>query len=386
MGWTMQLADGRWRAFESQGSGANRVQANAIRRLKHDAVSVARIRLTDKLKHHGRPSHSGETFKKLVADFRDLHMVELSPTTQTGYESILRRHLEPYFGKDVAADIDPTEVLKFKAAKRRAGLSAMTIEHHLSCLRSVLSFGVRTRRLEWNAAEAVKGKKPRTGNPRRSLSQAEVKKLLEGALALRGRVPRRKGGERDDLYGPALAGLCAGLRRGEVLALRWRDIDLAASALYARHNLVQKKGRGPVLKLTKADGEEVRPVLLPAVAVDALRVERLRQKERALRERGWNPQGVVFPSKAGTWRVPDTLTHHFADLLAELGIEDADFHTLRHTHATWLRDDGIDPLTIRDRQGHADVKTTEGYLHSKLAVQESAAASLQKRLVLLSSD
>lgn len=381
MGWTTQLADGRWRAFESQGSGAGRVQANAIRRKKHDAVAAARIRLTDKLKRHGRPSHSGETFKQLTSDFRDLHMVELSPTTQTGYESILRRHLEPYFGKDVAADIDPTEVLRFRAAKRRAGLSAMTVEHHLSCLRSVLSFGVRTRRLEWNAAEAVKGKKPRAGSPRRSLSQAEVKKLLEGALALRGRVPRRKGGERDDLYGPALAGLCAGLRRGEVLALRWRDIDLAASALYARHNLVQKKGRGPVLKLTKAAGEEVRPVLLPAVAVDALRAERLRQKERTLRERGWNPQGIVFPSKRGTWRVPDTLTHHFADLLRELGIEDADFHTLRHTHATWLRDDGIDPLTIRDRQGHADVKTTEGYLHAKLAVQGPAAASLQKRLV-----
>lgn len=381
MGWTTQLADGRWRAFESQGSGAGRVQANAIRRLKHDAVSAARIRLTDKLKHRGRPSHSGETFKKLVADFRDLHLVELSPTTQTGYESILRRHLEPYFGKDVAVDIDPTEVLRFKAAGRRSGLSAMTVEHHLSCLRSVLSFGVRTRRLEWNAAEAVKSKKPRAGNPRRSLSQDEVKKLLEGALALRDRLPKRKGGERDDLYGPALAGLCAGLRRGEVLALRWRDIDLAASALYARHNLVQKAGKGPVLKPTKASGEEVRPVLLPAVAVDALRAERLRQKKRALRERGWNPQGVVFPSKAGTWRVPDTLTHHFADLLAKLGIADADFHTLRHTHATWLRDDGIDPLTIRDRQGHADLKTTEGYLHAKLAVQESAAASLQKRLV-----
>ena len=381
MGWTHRLPDGRWRAFESEGSGAGRTQANAIRRLQHDAVAAARIRLTDKLKRHGRPSHSGETFSALCRDYRDLHMAELSPTTQNGYESILRRHLEPYFGKDVAADIDPTEVLKFKAAKRRAGLSAMTVEHHLSCLRSVLSFGVRTRRLEWNAAEAVKGKKPRAGNPRRSLSQDEVKKLLDGAFALRGSVPRRKGGERDDLYGPALAGLCAGLRRGEVLALRWRDIDLAASALYARHNLVQKKGRGPVLKPTKASGEEVRPVLLPAVAVDALRVERLRQKERALRERGWNPQGVVFPSKAGTWRVPDTLTHHFADLLTALGIEDADFHTLRHTHATWLRDDGIDPLTIRDRQGHADVKTTEGYLHAKLAVQESAAASLQKRLV-----
>jgi hypothetical protein len=127
------MPDGRWRAFESQGSGVGRVQANAIRRTKHDAVAAARIRLTDKLSRRGRPSHSGETFKKLVADYRDLHMAELSPTTQTGYESILRRHLEPYFGKDVAADIDPTEVLKFKAAKRRAGLSAMTVERCYIC-------------------------------------------------------------------------------------------------------------------------------------------------------------------------------------------------------------------------------------------------------------
>ena len=381
MGWTHRLPDGRWRAFESEGSGAGRTQANAIRRLQHDAVAAARIRLTDKLKRHGRPSHSGETFSALCRDYRDLHMAELSPTTQNGYESILRRHLEPYFGKDVAADIDPTEVLKFKAAKRRAGLSAMTVEHHLSCLRSVLSFGVRTRRLEWNAAEAVKGKKPRAGHPRRSLSVKEVKKILDGALAARAKVPKRKGGERDDLYGPALTGLSAGLRRGEVLALRWPDIDFKAGALYARWNLVQRKGYGPVLKPTKAEGEEVRPVLLPPDAVDELRAVRLRQKERSLRERGWNSEGWVFPGKHGKRRCPDTFTHHFADLLAEFGIEDADFHTLRHTHATWLRDDGIDPLTIRDRQGHADMKTTEGYLHSKLAVQGPAAASLQKRIV-----
>ncbi|HEY5473972.1 MAG TPA: tyrosine-type recombinase/integrase [Candidatus Limnocylindrales bacterium] len=380
MGWTAQLDDGRWRAFESEGSGARRVRANAIGRTERVAVREARKQLAAKVKRRGQRTYSGETFEELVSDYRDLHMAELSPTTHTGYESILRKHLVPYFGKDIAADIGPTDVLRFKAAKRRAGLSAMTVEHHLSCLRSVLSFGVRTRRLQWNAAEAVKGKKPRAGHPRRSLSVKEVKKILDGALAARAKVPKRKGGGRDDLYGPTLAGLCAGLRRGEVLALKWRDIDLKASALYARHNLVQKKGKGPVLKETKAAGEEVRPVLLPAVAMDALRAERLRQKKRALRERGWNPQGVVFPSKAGTWRVPDTLTHHFADLLVELGIEDADFHTLRHTHATWLRDDGIDPLTIRDRQGHADVKTTEGYLHSKLTVQGPAAASLQKRL------
>jgi integrase len=380
MGWTTQLDDGRWRAFESEGSGARRVRANAIGRTERVAVREARKQLAAKIKRRGQRTYSGETFEELVGDYRDLHMAELSPTTQTGYESILRKHVVPYFGKDIAADIGPTDVLRFKAAKRRAGLAAMTVEHHLSCLRSVLSFGVRTRRLEWNAAEAVKSKKPRAGHPRRSLSVKEVRKILDGALAARAKVPKRKGGERDDLYGPALTGLSAGLRRGEVLALRWPDIDFKASALYARWNLVQRKGYGPVLKPTKAEGEEVRPVLLPPDAVDELRAVRLRQKERSLRERGWNNEGWVFPGKHGKRRCPDTFTHHFADLLTELGIEDADFHTLRHTHATWLRDDGIDPLTIRDRQGHADVKTTEGYLHSKLAVQGPAAASLQKRL------
>lgn len=379
MGWEIQLPNDSWRAFVSAGSRAAKVQANATRETRRAARTAANEKLAAKIKAAGRPDHRGETFAELWADYKALHLSELSPTTRTGYESIYRKHLAPRFGRMVAADIDPTEVLRYKAAKRK-GLSAMTVSHHLSLLSGVLAFGVRTRRLEWNAAEAVKGKKPRPGTPRRALEQNEALAVLAKALEMRGRKPSRKGVEVRDLYGVALIGICAGLRRGEVLALRWTDIDLKASALYSRWNLVREKGKGVVLKDTKAEGEEVRPVLLPRVATDELRAIRKRQAARALQERGWNPGGIVFAGDDGSWRRPDTFTHDFAKLLTEAKIERADFHTLRHTHATWLRDDGIDPLTIRDRQGHSDVKTTEGYMHAKLAVQKPAAASLQKRL------
>lgn len=73
-----------------------------------------------------------------------------------------------------------------------------------------------------------------------------------------------------------------------------------------------RQSKGVVLKDTKAKGEEVRPVLLPPVAIAALKAEHRRQSALRLRDKSWNRQGVVFPGKDGSWRRPDTLSRHFA--------------------------------------------------------------------------
>lgn len=381
MGSTKQLPDERWRAFESQGSGVSRVTANATRPTKRAAQRAARDRLDEKLKKRPKRDHRGESFKQLADDYEELEAPSLALTTANRYASILKRHLVPYFGKDVAAEIYPTDLLRYKASKRKTGLAPLTIEHHMSLLRTVFSFGVRTRRLDFNAAESVKErKKPKVKHKRRALTASEAKKLLAAALAARDVVPKRKGGERDDLYLPILLALSAGLRRGEICGLLRKDIDLEAGVLSLRHALVKVPKTLATLKDTKSDAEEVRLVLLPQITVDALKAEYARQATIKLKGRKWNPRRLVLPNKRGEWRLPDTLGRHVSQLLAACEIPDADLHTLRHTHSTLLREAGIDPLTIRDRQGHADLATTEGYMHATIDVQRPAAASLQAAL------
>jgi hypothetical protein len=193
MGWCEQLQDGRWRAYESEGSGPRRIQANATRRLKRDAQQAARNALVEKTRRRGKRTHKGETYARLSADYFDLGSEDLALTTRSRYKSMSARHLVPYFGRMVASDIEPTEVLRYRQRKRRDGLSENTVARHMTLLGNVLGFGVRTMRLDFNAAEAVRErKKPRTAKPRRALTVDEVRRLLAAALELRDRAPAKR--------------------------------------------------------------------------------------------------------------------------------------------------------------------------------------------------
>lgn len=384
MGWVKELLDesGRrvgWRAFESEGSGLRKVQANATRPTKKAAQIAARTKLAEKL--NGIETHEDEPFDALADDYLELEGSDLGLTTLDRYKSILRRHLRPYFGRKIATSIDPTMVLKFRARQRKAGLAPNTVRNHMTVLSGVLDFGVRTKRLPYNAAEAVREKRrPEVQTPRRALTVDELKQLLTKALELRDRPPGKRERSNRYLYALCLLAATAGLRRGELIALRRADLRLDDAVLLLRESVVKVPGSPSTRKGTKARREKVRPILLPPVMVEALRAELRRQAPSLLKDRTWNRERLVFPSRAGKVRNPDAVSHDVAALMAACKIEDCDLHSLRHTHSTMLRDAGVDPLTIRDRQGHADLATTEGYIHASVAVQEGAAASLERLL------
>lgn len=375
-----KLPDGRWRVFVSGGTGADRTRANATRVTLREARVAARDTLDRKLRERDLELHPGELLADLMADHRDLHAaVHLSPSTQRGYEGIRTAHADPALGKLALTDVTPTVLLRYQAAKLK-DLSALTVEHHMSYLRSVLAFGVRTKRLEWNAAEAVKSAHKPRGRRRRALTLDEVAELLTAALAAREREPKRKVPKPPDLYGPLLVAVTSGLRRGELLALSWPDVDLDSGVVRASRSVVKPVGKAIVTKATKAEAEDVRIILLPKIVTEELKAEHRRQAERRLRQPGWNAGQLVFPRHDGRHRQPDTFTHAVGRLLDECGIEGADLHSLRHTHSTVLHELGADITIIRSRQGHADVRMTERYVHDTVKVQKPAAARLNRAL------
>lgn len=395
MGWVTELLDesGKrvgWRAFESEGTPPRRVQRSRTRRLKQDAIDAARKAVEVALA--GKAVGGPEPFSALASDYFELWTDDLSPTTLHGYRSIYQLHLGPYFCSFVGEDITPTDVLRYRKSKRKE-LAPNTVDRHMCLLRCILGFGVETKRLEYNAAAAVKSKKrAKPLKTRRALTTAEARTLLAAALVIRDEPdPPKPERVRDRrwLYCLCLLAILGGVRRGEDIALRRSDFDLEPadmpkalrgySILYLTRNLVQVPGTGKHVKGTKAESEDVRPILLPPVVTEAVKAELRRQAAKKLADPKWNPEGYLFPGRQGGPFHPDFVSHAVSDLMEQCQIPDADLHGLRHTHSTVLEAAGTDSEVIRKRSGHTNVATTRGYMHAGLDSQKGAARLLQRQ-------
>lgn len=171
--------------------------------------------------------------------------------------------------------------------------------------------------------------------------------------------------ERKDLCDPVIMLAATGLRRSELLALRWEDVDLAAKVVTVSGSVVRLKGKGLVRQDTTKGGGS-RPVPLPQFAVDALH-------RRKGGRPGPNTAGVIFPSSTGTLRDPDNMGKQWREVRDSLGLPDVTSHSFRKTIATLIDDAGLSARIGADQLGHArpsmtqDVYMTRGKVHSEVA-------------------
>jgi integrase len=157
---------------------------------------------------------------------------------------------------------------------------------------------------------------------------------------------------------PALLSLNTGMRRGELLALRWGNVDLETEVIKVRESLEETRAGGLRFKGPKTKAGK-RDITLPAVAVDLLQAYRKRELERRLM-RGLGrltDTDLVFPSPHGTPWAPNSFGAGWSKLSSELGLG-VSFHALRHTHASYLLHLNVDPVTISTRLGHSSPAVT----------------------------
>jgi integrase len=169
-----------------------------------------------------------------------------------------------------------------------------------------------------------------------------------------------------------------GLRSGELLALKWEDVDLEAGALSVRRSVSEDKG-GPVIREeTKTSGGR-RLELLP-VAVEALKKHRFRQNEERLRYRGlWTDLDLVFPSTTTGTIVRRNNLHRrsYKPLLKRAGLPDIRLYDLRHTFATLMFENREQLKLVSEMLGHASVKqTADTYTHVSPTMHREAAMRL----------
>lgn len=216
----------------------------------------------------------------------------------------------------------------------------------LRVLSMALRQGVRWQMLPGNVAQSVRAPRVRKAEMQVWTPQ-QVERFLQVA------APHRL----SPLFALALS---TGMRKGELLALQWQDIDLTSRELTVRRNLVVNEAGQYELGLPKTESGHRKIIL----ASDT--VEMLRQHWEA-EKRGWRtprPEHFVFTSSSGTHVEPRHLAKVYKRLIAEAGLPRIRFHDLRHTSASLLIRQGVAPKVVADRLGHADVRfTLQVYTH-----------------------
>jgi integrase len=228
-----------------------------------------------------------------------------------------------------------------KGHKRGHGLSAQTVLHVHRSLSQALAHAVKTGVLFKNPAEQVKPPKP-PSREIKILTKPEVAVLLRTA-------------EQSWLYLPVLVGVTTGMRRGEILGVRWSDIDLNTARLTVNQSLERVKGK-TVFKAPKTTTSR-RTITLPALTVEALREHRAAQAAERLRLGLGKPE-LVFGHADGSPMDPDSITKGFDRLIKSAGVGRITFHGLRHTHISHQLMDGVHVKIVSERVGHASVSVT----------------------------
>lgn len=286
----------------------------------------------------------------------------LRPATRRRYEQIVE-HLVAGLGRYRLADLRPEHVDRYLRQRRAAGAAPLTVNHHRTVLATALATAEKRRLVAQNAARLSEPEHVPHAEPR-FLDREQVGALLAAVAGT-------------DLEALITTAVHTGLRQGELLGLRWEDVDLddarlrVRRALQAGHFVETKTGRSR------------RSVDLPAAVVTTLRAHRASQSERRLQ----TPQSLVFSRQDG--RSPlngTTVTHALQAALRRAGLPRMRFHDLRHTHASLLIAAGVHPRLIMERLGHSTIATTmDIYGHVFPSAGREAAARLDQMFDLAAS-
>jgi integrase len=171
-----------------------------------------------------------------------------------------------------------------------------------------------------------------------------------------------------------------GLRRGEILGLRWSDVDLTAGIVTVVQSLEQTD-EGLRFKSPKTHRSR-RSISLPAITIEALRSHRATQaKERLALGPARNEHGLVCPRPDGAPWAPDVFSTTFAAFVRRSGMKPFRFHDLRHSHATHLLRVGVHPKVVSERLGHSSVSITlDTYSHVLPGMQQDAVRLIDSAL------
>ena len=300
--------------------------------------------------------------------FQDYAKIKVRPSSHQTYQGYIHNHIRPNIGDIPLEKLTSLDLQKFykkllvqgrvdrvEAKGQPKGLSAKTVRNIHQILSSALKLAQEQRLILTNPAEGC-------ALPR--VEHQEMKTLTTVQLASFFREARESGVF--ELYYLELA---TGLRRGELLGLKWEDIDLERGDLRVRRQVSRINGEVVEAPLKTKNAYRTLPLAEDTVSV-------LKEQRKKVGNSPW-----VFPSPNGGPISPDSVLHMLHRVLKRAGLPKVRFHDLRHTFATLALQNGVDVKTVSGMLGHFSAGfTLDTYAHITSAAQRQAAKTMENVL------
>lgn len=356
-------ADGLW-------AGALKLP-NGKRKAFYAKTKGEALRKLAKLKVQASQGISPQTDERLtVGAYLDQWFAgarpNLRPSTVRTYESMLQHRIVPALGGRKLARLDVRELEQFFADQHKGGLSPKSVHLVKGILSRAMNDAVRWGYLPRNPVSLANVPRD-TGLDTEAITPTEARAMLQAFSG--------------DFLAPIVSvALGSGLRQGELLALRWQDIDMDKGTVLVRATLQRVEGEYRLLEPKTQRSNRLVP--LADFAVEALR--RQRENQGALRllkgDRWKNEHDLVFTTELGRPLSGTSVTRMFQSKLVAAGLSRRRFHELRHGFATLLLTQGVDMRVIMEMLGHSKISTSLIYTHVVPDLQRSAATILGKVL------
>lgn len=317
-----------------------------------------------------------EPNKITVAQYLDLWLADVrarvSPKTFERYQQVCHKNITPLLGDVLLPKLKPAQISQAYAMalisgrrKRIGGLSPRTVHHMHVILKGALTQAVKWDMLLRNPAAAVIP--PKVGHaPMRTYDLNQTAELME---ALQGKR----------IFAPTILAVLCGLRRGEITALQWRNVDLTVGQLAVVQSAEQTKAG---VRYKEPKNGRPRTVSLSATVVAELKAHRARQAQELLKiGKRLSDDDFVVAQADGSPLQPHSLGQEWVRFLAGSTLPRIRFHDLRHAHATHLLASGVHPKVASERLGHSKVGITlDLYSHVLPNMQKDAVALVDDAL------
>ena len=363
-----ERSSGRWAIvldLRDPSTGARKRKWHSFAGTKRQA-QVESARLISDLKGGTYLEPSKTTLAHFLEQWLEDIKARVSPKTLERYTEIVRKNVVPKIGAVHLTKLRPAQIAATYAAAMdngrrdgKGGLSASTVLYMHRILKQALGQAVRWELLLKNPTDAVDPPKLQ----RATMSTYDMSQTVDLLAAVAG----------SRLEVPILLGILCGLRRGEIAALRWRQVDLAAAQISVVES-AEQTADGVRYKAPKSG--KARTVAISAAVVERLKSHRIRQAEELLRFFFIvSDSTFIYTREDGQPIQPRTLSQAWRQMIAGSELPRIRFHDLRHAHATHLLASGVHPKVASERLGHSKVGITlDLYSHVLPGMQADAAA------------
>ncbi|NPV80831.1 MAG: site-specific integrase [Firmicutes bacterium] len=295
-----------------------------------------------------------QTVAEWCREWLELYTRGVSEGTRVWYKDVIERLIAPAIGGIPLAKLTASDVQRWLNNELDQGYAPDTVHGHYRVLRAALLKATRMRKLAVNPLLEVE-----PPARKREAGKAITAEQAEAFLAaVREHAPYR--------YTLYLTAMTMGMRRGEILGLRWSDVDFARGMINVRQQLHKSSTvANPKFKEVKTKHGR-RDLPMPRMLAEALAIYKVEQDmiKQAL-GKSYNPYNLVFTTSKGTPIMPCDLTRQYKSLLKKAGVPEIRLHDLRHTNTTWLLEAGVSPNEVARFAGHADPAfTVQKYGHT----------------------